>query len=333
MRTLLRTPAFLLVAAAAACTDSNPSYGDVTSIIAVMGPGVWEDVGEEVYDALEPTIRTVTDERTFTVTWQDPNAPEWDNLKRFRQLLLVGTRDEPWIQDAVNKVAGGVSGPGVYHAYDIWARGQQATIIIAAAGQEAAAVRANLEEINAALDTQFREYARTRMYLSGRDSSLADTLTRTAGFRVLLPRVYRWTAQDSIYSFRNDNPDPAELIRQVTVTWRSPIPTTFAREDILDWRAHVAATFSEPQDVDLSQADTTSFVYEGRPAFQVQALWKNPPDLDWPAAGPFITRAVVCPPQDRLYLLDAWLYAPGKEKYEYMIQLQTILDSFRCGAS
>ena len=37
--------------------------------------------------------------------------------------------------------------------------------------------------------------------------------------------------------------------------------------------------------------------------------------------------------QDRMYLLDAWLYAPGKEKYEYMIQLQTILGSFRCGAS
>jgi hypothetical protein len=34
-----------------------------------------------------------------------------------------------------------------------------------------------------------------------------------------------------------------------------------------------------------------------------------------------------------MYLLDAWLYAPGKQKYEYMIQLQTILDTFRCGPS
>jgi len=31
-----------------------------------------------------------------------------------------------------------------------------------------------------------------------------------------------------------------------------------------------------------------------------------------------------------MYLIDAWLYAPGKEKYEYMIQLQTILNTFRC---
>jgi hypothetical protein len=275
----------------------------------------------------------VRTEKTFNVTYQDPNEGEWKNLRRFRQLLLVGTGDEPWIQDAVAKVRGGVSGPGVYRAFDVWARGQQATIILAAPDQEAAAVRAHLGEINEALDDQFRQYARSRMYLSGADSALADTLARTAGFHLLLPTVYRWQARDSTYTFRNDNPDPAELIRQVTVTWRSPIPTAFQRRDLLDWRAEVAATYNEPQDLDLGQADTTSFEYEGRPTYQIQALWKNPPELDWPAAGPFITRTAVCPRQDRMYLLDAWLYAPGKDKYEYMVQLQTILDSFRCGAS
>jgi len=194
-------------------------------------------------------------------------------------------------------------------------------------------VRAHLPEINQSLDDQFRAYARARMFLSGTDSALADTLARTAGFRLILPEVYRWQHQDSIYVFRNDNPDPAELIRQIAVTWRSPIPASMTYDQVLAWRAEVAQTYGEPQDVDLSQVDTSAFEFQGQPAFQVQALWKNPPQLDWPAAGPFITRTIVCPHQDRLYLLDAWLYAPGKEKYEYMIQLQTILDSFRCGAS
>ena len=31
-----------------------------------------------------------------------------------------------------------------------------------------------------------------------------------------------------------------------------------------------------------------------------------------------------------MYLIDAWLYAPGRDKYEYMIQLEEILGSFRC---
>jgi hypothetical protein len=38
----------------------------------------------------------------------------------------------------------------------------------------------------------------------------------------------------------------------------------------------------------------------------------------------------VCEEQDRIYLIDAWLYAPGDEKYEYMIQLDQIVASFDC---
>jgi hypothetical protein len=325
--------ALTILAATTACSSSTPSYGDFNSIIAVMAPSVWDQVGDDVYDALEPTIKIVGTERTFTVTYQNPNDKEWHNLRRFRQLLLVGTAADPWIQEALPRVRGDVTGPGLYHAFDVWARDQQVTVILAEPGHEAEAVRAHLAEINQSLDQQFRAYARARMFLSGTDSALADTLARTAGFRLTLPDVYRWQHQDSIYSFRNDNPDPAELIRQITVTWRSPIPTSMTSDEVLAWRADVAQTYGEPQDVDLSQADTSTFDFQGRPAFQVQALWKNPPQLDWPAAGPFITRTVVCPQQDRMYLLDAWLYAPGKEKYEYMIQLQTILDSFRCGAS
>ena len=43
-----------------------------------------------------------------------------------------------------------------------------------------------------------------------------------------------------------------------------------------------------------------------------------------------ITWSVPCPEQDRHYLVDAWLYAPGKDKYEYVLQLETILGTFRC---
>ena len=43
--------------------------------------------------------------------------------------------------------------------------------------------------------------------------------------------------------------------------------------------------------------------------------------------------SVACPAQDRLYFLDSWLYAPGKDKWEYIIQLETILQTFRCGTN
>lgn len=324
----------VLLVAAAACDQMPRAYGDPNSIIAVMAPEVWQEVEEEVYDALEPTIRTVRDEKTFTVTFQDPEGQYWSNLRRFRQMLLVGTGQEPWMQEALEHVRDSVAEEGIYTAYDVWSRGQQLTLVLAGEGDQAAALRRNLGTIHRTLDDQYRQWAVNRMYQTGADSALLDTLATQARFQLVVPKVYRWIQRDSLYLFRNDNPDPSELIRQIAVTWRSPIPPDLQPEGILEWRAEVAASYTEQQEVVLdetTEAGPTEF--RGRPAYQIQAMWQNPPDLQWPAAGPFMTRAVVCPNQNRMYLLDAWLYAPGKEKYEYMIQLQTILDSFRCGLS
>jgi len=331
----MRKLASLLVAAVVvtACDDafSSLAYGDYNSIVAAMDPSLWDEVGDDIYEALEPTILTVTNEKTFTVTFQDPSAEEWRNLRRFRQMLLVGTGDEPWMQEAMSRSREPISGPGLHRVRDVWSRGQLVTLIVVNPATAAEEVRSHLTEINEALDAQYRQWAQDKMFLSGVDSALADTLMSFARFQLILPQVYRWSYQDSTFLFRNDQPDPSELIRQIAVTWKTPVPPDMTPEGILEWRAEVAASYNEPQDVDLSMVDAGPFEYRGRPAYQIQATWVNPPEQNWPAAGPFITRSVICPEQNRMYLIDSWLYAPGKEKYEYMIQLQTILDSFRCG--
>lgn len=318
---------------AVACDSTPLAYGDPNSIIAVMEPAVWEEVQDTVYEALEPTIRTVRDEKTFTVTYQEPLGEYWENLRRFRQMLLVGNGDEPWMQEALEEARDSVAGPGLYRAYDVWSRGQQLTIILAEEGQERQAVLDHLDEINATLDEQYRGWAQNRMFLTGADTALADTLSRQAGFELLLPRVYRRVERDSLYVFRNDNPDPSELIRQISVSWKSPIPPDMTPEGLLEWRREITEAYEEPQVVDLENAEAGPMQFKGHEAYEIQAVWENPPDMNWPAAGPFILRSVICPQQNRMYLLDAWLYAPGKEKYEYMIQLETILDSFECGRS
>jgi len=307
------------------------AYGDYNGIVAAMDPALWDQVDDDVSAALEPTLVTVRDEKTFTVTYQDPTLPEWRNLRRFRQLLLVGTGEEAWMHDAVAHSEQAVAGPGLYRVNDVWSRGQQVTIVVVRTATAVDELRSHLSKINQTLDAQYRAWVKDRMFLTGVDSALADTLMAEGRFQILVPDVYRWIHEDSLFQFRNDEPDPSELIRNITVTWRSPIPPDMQPEGILAWRAEVAAHYSEPQDVDLTVVDAGPFEFRGRPAYQIRATWKNPPELNGPAAGPFVTRAVICPEQRRMYLVDAWLYAPGKDKYEFMIQLETILDSFRCG--
>lgn len=326
----------LSLALSLAACDRTGAFGDVSSIVAAMEPEVWAQVEEDMYATLEPTIQTVAEERTFTVTFQNPNVGTWARLRQFKQLLLVGTGDEPWMADAVARLddPGALERPHIAQVRDVWARSQLVTLVLLPQGVDGAdALRSQLGTLRQIYDRQFRDLALARMFITGRDSALADTLARTAGFSVVVPEVYYWDRRDSVFIFRNDNPDPSELIRQVSVTWRTPLPEELDGEELLAWRAELAAAhYSYPQAVDLADAQAGPFLHERLSAYQVQAVWQNPPEATWPAGGPFILWAVACPAQDRLYLLDAWLYAPGREKYEYMIQLQTILESFRCGS-
>ncbi len=333
IRKLLATAASLAtIAMVGACNEVPLSYGDANSIIAVMPLQQWELSSSEVYEALEQRITTVREEKAFTVTYQEPGVVFWDRLRRFRQMLVVGSRSDAWVQEALDRARDPITENGMYQVYDVWSSGQTITLILLDEGWGPSDLSPYLPQVEEMLRGQYRGYAQNRMYFSGADSALADTLSLQAGFSMLLPNVYRWKTRDSVYIFRNDNPDPAELIRQVAVTWLTPAVGELDQEAVLEWRSRVAAAhYTEPQMVVLDRSSERSFDFGGHAAYELQAQWRNPPERDWPAGGPLFTRVISCDNQDRTYLLDAWLYAPGKEKYEYMIQLETLLDTFTCG--
>jgi len=224
----------LLAIATAGCDTAGIAYGDVNAIIAVMSPELWSEVQDDVYEALEPTVRTVRNEKTFTVTYQEPFAEHWIDLRRFRQILIVGSANDPVIVEALDRAGEQISQLGMHQIGDVWARGQAITLVLLPEGGGAEDLRPHLAEVNELLDGQYRRWVLNRMYMSGRDSALADTLSAEAGFALIVPEVYRWSSSDSVYVFRNDNPDPAELIREVAVTWRTPIPPDLQAEDILE---------------------------------------------------------------------------------------------------
>jgi hypothetical protein len=314
------------------------AHGDVHAVIVGAHPDLWWEIVDEFEDALSPSIQIVRDERIFRVTWQDPeNLKDWGNLRRFRQVLVMGTEEDPWIADALaarGRGAEAVSAPAFLQVNNVWARGQQVSVLLLGASDQEAQALELVGSVQETLDTQYREFAVTRMFVSGENTALADSLAREVGFRLVLPAVYRSAARDSVYRFRNDNPSPAELIREVAVTWESPIPASLpTRAEMEAWRlAFSAEYYNDPQVLDTTLVSFREIEVGGGRGVELQAAWASPPGA-WPAGGPFISQVIPCPAQDRLYRVDAWLYAPSREKYEYMIQLQTILNSFACTPS
>ncbi len=311
------------------------AMGEANAIIIAADPDRWETLRPIVEGGLEPTIRAVADERPFRLTYQDPGVPEhWGQLQRFRQVLVIGTPDDPWIEPvlAARRGSDAPPVPGIVQVQNVWSRGQLVSALILPEEISQEEVVRLVDELRDILDRDFRGWVDQRMFISGRDSILADSLRQNVGFSLLLPNVYRHSARDSVFRFRNDNPSPSERIREVAVTWVVPIPEEFPTQEELEaWRPEFTrAVYNDPQDLELNLVSFGPVTVAGREGIEFQSAWVSAPGA-WPAGGPFITRVVPCPEQNRLYYLDAWLYAPGQLKYEFMIQLQTILDSFRCG--
>lgn len=326
---LLAGAAAGLAAGLAGCAGKPQARGESNAIIVIAVDSLWQEVEASVRAALEPTITTVRDERTFDLTPVSPLAEDWVTLRQFRQVLVLGRAGDGWVAPVLGE-ATSATPPFVTDATDVWARNQLVTAIVLPAGDAAGAVRAALPSLAARLDSLYRVYATRRMYTSEPDVELRDSLAARAGFSLLLPQVYRTDRVDSVYSFINWTESGDDLRRTITVASRPGADATLTPAQVLAWREQVHADWRIPQRAQAEPLVTHTRAQGAATATELQGIW-NGTDPEVPMAGPFLTRVVPCPAQQRTFLVDAWLYAPAKKKYEYMIQLETLLDTFRCG--
>ncbi len=331
--TLLRTTLPLLVLAAAACADTGrPAMGDVNSIIVVADSGLWAQVSDTVLTTLQPSVFAVRDEPTFNLTHTVPNSEHWGNLQRFSQLLVIGGPEDPWVAPVLEEADTTVSPPAIVEASRVWARNQHVTALVVPPTGAPEAVRNAVDSLASLLDRRYRHWAQSRMYFSGHNTALADTLRAQSGFALDLPVVYRWRqASDSVFFFLNDNPDASQLVRWLTVTWRDLVPAEMTADEALAWRDTIGSQLYDwSQRTVPGRIETRQLDAPGAGGLEIRGAWTGTAD-DFPQGGPFITHVIDCPDQNRRYLLDAWLYAPAKDKYQYLIQVETLLESFECG--
>jgi hypothetical protein len=327
-------PVLAMVVVVVGCNDrTRPAMGDEHSVIVVAADSLWAQVEDTVLSSLQTRVFGARDEATFRVTHISPTDPYWGELRRFRQILTMGRPDDSWVQDPLSRasVDPAVNGAQVAEAENVWARGQRVIILVVPEREPAEAVEAQVDAVAAVLDSRYRDWVLNRMYTSGVDAELGDQLARDAGFSLRLPNVYRWRqVADSAYLFINDQPDASQLVRSLLVTWRPADEGDHAVDGILDWREEAAAQYYDwGQDTRRERLQTMAVAGEGYQGLEVRGVWHGTIE-GFPQAGSFITRSVDCPDQGRRYLLDAWLYAPARAKYQYMIQLETLLGSFRC---
>ena len=333
--------AALLFGTLPGCSSTPQAVGNVNSIIVITSDSLWGAVGDSLRTALEQRIFTVREEPTFQVTQVSPQDPRWAKARAFRHVLVMGSAADGWIAPVLRRAKAtarddGHAGPALVQTRDVWARNQFATALVLPASGAQAAALALAPRAAIATDSVFRAYARGRMYLSRPDTVLRDSLRRRAGYGILLPNVYfavRRTAD--VQLFQNSTQIGGDLVRSVLIVARPGViePTP---QIALAWRDSVARTHYRPAHDTQREHVQAKRVHTGiQTAIELQGVWQGT-DQKWPMAGPFITRMIPCPAQNRTFLVDSWLYAPAPQRgsrYEYIIQLQTILESFECGTA
>lgn len=324
-------PGFVALALlAAACGKSQP-YGQQSSIIVVMPDSVWAEVEDTTYAAIEREVETVRREKKYHVTQVDPGDPKLSQLKLWYQVVVVGPPSDELVQQVLEAAdAGDVTPPRMVSTGSIWSRGQVVRALVTPPGEMASAWTAHLDQLYADVEETYRRFVENRMWISGQDTALADSLLDQYAFSIEVPNVYEIVREDSLVIFRNDNPRPADLIRSVTVAWRTPAPDSLTPEAAYDWRAALDSVhYGTPQSITPDTGTIRRFDHREHEALEVGGNWSD--ESPYPAGGPFTLWLVRC--GDRLYLLDSWLYSPSPErgKYQYLLQLEWIRESFRCG--
>lgn len=311
------------------------AYGRPNEIVVAVAPELLPILEDSVLAILAPEVPSLRGERAFHLVFEDPQGPDWELKRLAREELLIGGWGDPFIKEALGGSEDDPpsSAAEMVSREDVWARGQRVSVLlVGSSGDPLAQASPLLGELREELEQSFRQGVERRMFVSGRDEPRRDSLLTTAGFGLLLPEVYRGTRRDSLFVFRNDNPSPRELVREFVVSWWSPIPECdLDPESVLSWKERLSeSAYQYPQVVHREEVLARPTTVRGLSVSEIRGTWANPPGSPWPAGGPFILWAIECPRQDRLYLIDAWLYAPDRSKREFLLQLEMVLESFSC---
>jgi hypothetical protein len=327
VRPLLLGAAVLL----AACNNLPQGMGTQAGVIVIAPDSVWDAIGDSVSAALAPRIFTVRDERSFEVTHVSPFDAAWQDLRRFRQIISIGGPQDGWVEPVVRRSRQDPGTQGVARAQNVWARNQVVWAVVVPHPSSPDAALPHIQPVAQSLDSIFRASALQRMYLSRPDTTLRDSLMRHRGYGILMPNVYHALTRDQDVSmYQSSTQVGGTLVRSVTIVHADGL-VPLSAEAALDWRSRAAAELYRPPHETLrDRVQSQQLTVNSAPAVEVQGVWDGT-DPGWPMSGPFMARMIHCPSQNRTYLVDTWVYAPGRPKYEYMVQLQTILNTFECG--
>ncbi|MEL7363133.1 MAG: DUF4837 family protein [Bacteroidota bacterium] len=331
----------------------------VTDSVTWAGP-----VGDALREELASNVTTlnpVGGEPAFSVRRQGLTPQFLNNIKLQRSVVFVAplsdsTNTARFLQarfgeDTRAAIATAEPGGGVIERPDLWARGQMIYFATDTTPERLAdAIRAKGPAMRRNFNAVQLAGTTTEMYDKGRQILLEDTLMQDHDFAVGIQHDY-FIATDTSFA----PAPPFDVGTEAHVVWLRRTLIEIQRNLLVYYVDGVSAdeaaallepsqivrrfdrvtsqflrgaqndsayVFTEPR-ISVDVAETT---IGGNEALEVRGLWRMNLFVQ---GGPFIAYAFHEPTQERLYLMYGFVLAPGKDKREFVRQLEAMARTFR----
>lgn len=317
--------------------------GGVGEIILVMDSASWRgDLGDALRTIFrEPIPGLPQDEPMYTLRYVNPMAMN-DVLRNAKNMIFVTTIEgnsmadkklrSYFTKESMEKIK---SDPDIFmfKKQDEFARGQS---ILHLFGQNKAMLASKLEENALQIRSYFDEAEEKRLkktLFAKQEKDLQKAIESKHQFSINIPFGYKLAKNEEDFVWLRQL--GRETDRNIFISYRDyDEEGLFSKSSILDLRESVAKEhIFDSGNPDLfmttqriAPIDTTVINFKGLYAVEARGLWKL---NDNSLGGPFVSYTLVDEKLNRLYYIEGYVSSPGKDKRNFVKELETILSTFR----
>lgn len=323
---------------------SLDSKGEFAEVLLVMDTNQWRgELGESLKMLFQEDMPGLPqDEPWFKVLLIPPNAFK-SFLQRHHNVIIVATTDN---QTSVGSQMRGLLTEDVrrkmkqesslaFSVYaDMFAKGQKVLII---GGSTEAKLAAQINANKLTLRNLFLNSERLRMqnklFAAGEQTKLSDFMLRKHKLKLRVPAGYDVAKDERKFIWIRNMEEPAD--RSIYITY---LPYTnekmFDIENIIALRDSIGYVHLNDTTLRDSYMSTERLVMpvenrmtvDGEFLAEYRGLWKL---KNSSRGGAFISYAFVDKKLKRMYYIEAFLYAPSTQKRKYILELESILRTFK----
>lgn len=360
-RSLLATAlaGLILLTGLAGC--GNADYRPLASgpegvVTIVMDSTRWNgSVGEAVRANIAPYLNTLpAPERAFDLKHVSLTSEQvFDNVKTQKNVVFLAplsdsTREASFMRTRLSQEAEEAVQQGqtaVVAKPNLWRQQQRVFFVTAASPQ---GLIDALQEKGNRIRESFHDITLARMqsemFERERQYTLEDTLMQQHGFAVNVQHDYQvaidtttasagfvWLrrilsdTRRGLFVYYEENADPSQLSPEWVYATRDSLTKRYLQGNV---GGFVKVDYRRP-------LETENRDFLGRYAFVTRGLWymvgedENGELFQYGGGGPFVNYAFYDQAQERIYMIDGMVFAPGYDKRTFLRQMEVIAQTFR----